>query len=181
MTDQMAYVRAFETNDNHVIQKFYKENYPMVKSMITKQFPILKDEDVKDIFQEGVIALWSNIKDGVFTLSEQVKLSTYLGQICKYKCLDRMKKKSFQMEHSWEDTLDYGEDDVKDFEEDEEVTLLRKSISNLGERCRNLLTYFYFEEKKLQEIALLTGIGESSIKNEKYRCMQKLKELYLKK
>lgn len=180
MINQVSYVQAFEKNDNHMIQKFYKEHYPMVKSMMVKHFPLLKDEDVKDIYQEGIIALWSNIRDGQFTLNAQVKLSTYLLQICKFKCLDRLKKKSFRMENPWEETIDHGEEDYMIFEEDEQVSILRKIIASMPDRCRNLLTYFYFEEKKLHEIAHLLDIGEASIKNEKYRCMQKLKEQFIK-
>lgn len=181
MIDQISYIHAFKTNDNHVIQKFYKENYPVVRTVIARNFPVLKDDDIKDIFQEGVIALWSNIKDDVYVHQENVKLSTYLVQICKFKCMDRLKKKSFQMESVWEESIDFGEADIHHTSEDEEVIKLRALVASMPDRCRNLLTYFYFEEKKLQEIAQILGIGEASIKNEKYRCMQKLKEYFSKK
>lgn len=177
-TDQ-EFIQAFKNRDNRLIQEFYKETFPMVQSMVNRNYPALKDEDVKDVFQEAVIALWTNIQEGTYRPHSDTKLTTYVLQICKFKILDKFKKKSFQNEAVLTDGMDRADDASFEYEEEsEEVSRLRAVLEQMPERCRKILTLFYFEEKKLDEIALLTGIGEASIKNEKYRCMQRLKEQY---
>ena len=169
------YINAFLNNDSRIIKDFYKSTYPMMTSFVNTNFPMLSDDEVKDIFQESVIALWTNIKDGTYQ-DKGSKLSTYVIQIGKFKILDKLKKKSHQMEKPIADNLDYGEEQTIIIEEDPMVEKVKLILKSLPDRCKEILTMFYYNQDSLEDIALATGIGASSIKNEKYRCMKKLKE-----
>ena len=178
MKNDNYFIQAFLSNDNRVIKEYYKETFPMMKSFINSNFPMLRDEEVKDIFQESLIALWTNIKEGKYSKNENVKLTSYTLQIAKFKILDKLKKKSYQMETQIHPGVDKEEENELFIEEDPQVVLLRKLVQKMPERCKKMLTAYYYDEKKLSEIASSLGIGQSSIKNEKYRCMKKLKELF---
>lgn len=173
------YVEAFKSNDNVGIKQFYKESFVIARSFMHKNYSWMSNDDVKDVFQDSVISLWKNINEGKYTPSETTKLSTYLIQVCKFKILDRMKKKSNQMEISNTEMVERSDlADISTSEEDESAKKLQNILLKMPERCKSILMLYYFEKLKLNDIAIQLSIGQASIKNEKYRCMNKLKEMY---
>ena len=56
-----------------------------------------------------------------------------------------------------------------------------QAFKDLGLPCKDLLTKFYFEKKSMNTIAEELQLDAASTRNKKYRCMQKLRELALKK
>ncbi len=177
MTDQ-EFLQAFVNNDRKGIKEFYTVCYPMMKASIGRSYNNLGDDDLKDLFQESMIALWNNIIEGKFQLDPKVKLTTYVIQVCKYKLMDRFKKKSFQMESSNSDWISNMDIEEQDYQESEDEIVLRKILAIMPNRCKSILEFFYFEKLKLTEIAKRLNIGQSSVKNEKYRCMNRLKSMF---
>ena len=54
-------------------------------------------------------------------------------------------------------------------------------FSMLGDRCKELLTLYVFENKKMAEIQKLMGMNsEEVVKSTKYRCKKKMKEVLMK-
>ena len=51
-------------------------------------------------------------------------------------------------------------------------------MEQLGETCRKVLMYYYFDEMSMQEIADKLGFANTdTAKTKKYKCKQKLDEL----
>lgn len=176
--DQSLY-QGLLNNEPKAFEILYKKNFPAVRQQV-KQYGGDED-DAKDIFQEGMIALWNNIRSGSYQLREGVKMSTYLIQICKLRWMDKMKKASFRYEIKQADYQEPGEEtEVIEWIDRDEQTDFQRNFAQLGERCQDLLKRFYFKKQSLQEIAEDLGIGDATAKNEKYRCMQRLKKIVLK-
>jgi DNA-directed RNA polymerase specialized sigma24 family protein len=62
------------------------------------------------------------------------------------------------------------------------IRLAEKVLNELGERCRELLLFFYTGGMKLKDIAVKMGYNsENTAKNQKYKCLEaaknRLKEL----
>ncbi|MFM8832834.1 MAG: RNA polymerase sigma factor, partial [Cytophagales bacterium] len=56
--------------------------------------------------------------------------------------------------------------------------IMAKCLEQLGETCRKVLTYYYFDEMSMQEIADKLGFANTdTAKTKKYKCKQKLDEL----
>ena len=60
----------------------------------------------------------------------------------------------------------------------DQITKVEKMFQQLGEKCRQLLLLYYYEKKKMSEINSIMGFSGNTSKNEKYRCMKKLRTLY---
>jgi hypothetical protein len=73
-------------------------------------------------------------------------------------------------------------DDVGRFEEEElKFGKLSGAIDSIGEPCRSLLTDFYFKGLSMQDIAVkYEYTNAENAKNQKYKCLQRLKKLYFK-
>lgn len=177
--DDSSLYQGLLKNDQSAFEYLYTQNFPAVRQLIFQYRG--SEDDAKDIFQEGVIALWNNIRSGTYQLREGVKLSTYLIQICKLRWMDKMKKASSRYEVKQEVYMEPAEEAevMVEWIDKEEQSQFQQQFAQLGERCQNLLKRFYFLKQSLQEIAEAMTIGEASAKNEKYRCMQRLKKIVL--
>ncbi|MEM6841606.1 MAG: sigma-70 family RNA polymerase sigma factor [Bacteroidota bacterium] len=177
-TDEELY-QGLLNNDAEMFERMYIENFPAVRQQVQRYGG--SEDDAKDIFQEGIIALWNNIRSGSYQLREGVKLSTYLVQICKLRWMDKMKKASHRYEVKQEDYVEpEAEADVLvNWIDQEEQQQFQQQFAQLGERCQDLLKRFYFLKETMQEIAAALSIGDATAKNEKYRCMQRLKKIVL--
>lgn len=177
--DDTTLYEGLKNNEQFAFEYLYKNNYPAVRQLVFQYKG--SDDDAKDIFQEGMIALWNNIRSGSYQLRPDVKMSTYLIQICKLRWMDRLKKASSRYElrqESYQEPAQEAEVEI-DWINREEQSEFQQQFAQLGERCQTLLKRFYFMKQSLQEIADFLSIGEASAKNEKYRCMQRLKKIVL--
>lgn len=171
----------WKDNPERVLKNVYADNFPWLKRYIRQNSG--KMEDAEDVFQESISAAWLNLKTGKFK-GDAEQFNAYVRQICKYKWISRLK--------SAEHTRMVLEDDLSLFEgtADEQELLdeqlgqtmrLNASFADLGEKCRELLGRFYFKRQPLAKIADAMNNTEESIKTIKYRCMMRLRKIYLEK
>lgn len=176
-TDQQLYQGMLD-NDERVFEYLYRKFYPMIRRKIIQLGG--QEEDTRDIFQEGLIATWQNARSGKFRLQDNTKLSTYLIQVCKWRWLDKTRKASSRLEQTLETQPERGESPtvLTRWLQAEEQMQFQQIFRQLGERCREILQRFYFLHQSMQQIAEAYNLGEKTAKNEKYRCMQRLKKIY---
>ncbi len=172
-------VQGFKSNDTVVMKRIYLLTYPKVRNYILKNSG--NEELAKDTFQEAFVACWSNIKADRF--SENGNVEAYLFRIAKNKWTDYLRSSDFkrkaaansltQLKVVTEDTLDNESD------EEHHRRALQQALQQLGGNCKTLLQLFYFEKKSMKEIALAMNVTPASARNQKYRCMEKLRTLSL--
>jgi len=138
------------------------------------------EEDARDIFQEGMIALMKNVRKGQF--NGQSTIETYLFGICKQLFIHQVsRKKSMVSTDSIEEPSDAGlgnETFVQRNLSRERKVFFKKLINILGDTCRQ-----YFEDKAmgyaLEVYADRKNIQYQSAKNISMRCQRKLRDLLL--
>jgi len=64
--------------------------------------------------------------------------------------------------------------------EDVELDALEKAWAFLGEQCVKILTAFYYHDIPLKIFAQNNGLQEDTTRKQKQRCMEKLRESFLK-
>ena len=174
MTDNQIIEEIKNKRNNKAFAALYK-SFPMIKKMIMDNRG--RKEDAEDIFQEALIVLCVKINETDFKLT--AKLSTYLYSVCRFLWNDELKKREKQFAVSFEIGLDKKvEDSIEEIVEGEKkAKLAEKIISELGERCKELLLLFYSESMKLKDIALKMGYSsENTAKNQKYKCLEMAKK-----
>ncbi|WP_254097249.1 RNA polymerase sigma factor [Aquimarina sp. Aq107] len=83
---------------------------------------------------------------------------------------------------SYENSVDYKEtSDVQEVFEEPQLTpqqeLLRQHFKNLGKRCQEMLTLFYYRGLTIDEITESLGYeNKNVVKSQKSRCLKSLKE-----
>jgi len=157
------------------------KHFPMMRKMILSKGG--KKEDAEDIFQEALIILYRRVNEPQFKLSS--KISTYLYSICRFLWKDELKKRNKIPATGFEENIDTAEENAiaEAVEKESKIKIAEKVLTELGDRCRELLIMFYSGTMKLKDIATKMGYtSENSAKNQKYKCLEgakkKLAEVY---
>lgn len=177
--DPIQQVIAIKANDDKFLKDLYLRNFGKVRSYIIRNSG--NEDDAKDIYQEAYIAVWRNIQTDKFIPQNETSLDGYLYKIAQFKWIDHLRKNSGKKQE-----LDINESNLsmdtsaEDESEDEfeiKITHIKSSFLELGKNCKELLSSFYYDKKPLKIIAQESGYTEATVKNNKYRCLQKLREM----
>ncbi|MFC0606058.1 RNA polymerase sigma factor [Winogradskyella pulchriflava] len=183
--NKLQVVVAIKENDSLTLKSIYTQNYPKIEALVLKNSGT--KEHAKDIYQEAFLAVWQNIKQDKFIPKNESSINGYLFTIAKNKWMDVLRSQGYkktivasQLQYfEVKDEENNGIDD--DILKDERLQDVMLAFKNLGEACKSLLSKFYFEKKSMNLIAQELALDSASTRNKKYRCMQKLKAIALKK
>ena len=155
-------------------------------------------EDMRmEIFQDAFIKLWQNIEMGRLHVEDGVllgannepftsTLTTYFMSIARIKYLeyvrtnkkgedfeDEEKKGKFHREELSSSEFGYLYDESTITMED----IIADCIAVMSERCNQILTKFYYEEKNLDVIMteIPSFTNKNALKTMKYKCMETLR------
>ena len=168
-------IEGLQASDDKSFEYFYKNYFPIIRHFI-----ILNSgtgDDAKDVFQECLIELYEKIKSKSFKLNCSIK--TYFYSMCRNQWMTRLKKMSRSVslkETHFEivvvDNLFERNDSIN-----ERQRLILNMVKKLGDSCQKILVMFYYDNISMADIANRLGYTNAdNAKNQKYKCLQKLKE-----
>lgn len=137
------------------------------------------NEDAREFYQASIIILYDNAKAGKLDALRS-SLKTYLFGIGKNLVWQRYRTNHREQVVGAEFYIkNYLYEDV-DSQAAEEINLeiISHNYNQLGEPCYELLGYYYFGRKAMEEIATLMGYkNPETAKNQKYKCMERLRKM----
>lgn len=133
--------------------------YHVAKSLL------YNDADCQDAIQETIVKAF----DKIGTLKQDAYAKTWLIRILINECYGIMRKEkkiisleSCEREEPWMERQDYSD--------------LYEALMRLTDEARLSVTLYYMEGYSVREIARMTGVTESAVKNRLARARAKLKE-----
>ncbi|HYF69714.1 MAG TPA: sigma-70 family RNA polymerase sigma factor [Ohtaekwangia sp.] len=154
--------------DEKALELLYKKYYRMMTKMVISNSGT--EEEAMDVYQDALIVFWQKANSGSLVLTS--KMSTYIYSICQNlwrKELERKKRLSNEEKDSAVS---------QNMDAPERERIIRQCIEQLGDTCKQVLMYYYFEELSMQDIADKMGFANTdTAKTKKYKCKQKLDEL----
>ena len=157
-------------NQRILFKKVFDENSKKVFHLC---YGYTGDKDsANDLMQETFIKVWQHL-DG---FRNQAQLSTWIYRIAVNTCLSYLRTAKRKATDELNDHIieNYSEEPS---EKNEQVALLYKSISQLEENERLLIT-MVLDEVPYPEIAEIAGISEGNLRVKIHRIKQKLTEIY---
>lgn len=167
-------------NDEQFLKFIYQSNYYKIEGYVMDNSGT--PEDAKDIYQEAFVALWRNVQLGKVSFVVFDHLKGYLFRIAQHKWIDELrkrKKKIVQLQFDIEEKETPWQ--PLDADEEDYLQKVETAYTAMGYPCRQLLKRFYFQKQPMREIAEAFSWTEATAKNNKYRCLQKLRNLVLHK
>lgn len=175
--NEQALLKGLANNDSRAIETIYKDNFNMVQAFVLNNNGSY--DDARDIFQEAMIALYEKAQSESFVLTCQIK--TYLYSICRrlwLKKLQQMGRFSNQVDNL-DETIPVEEDLEIHQKRNAEFVIMERAMNSLGEPCKSLLEGYYLKKMGMQELAAAFGYTNAdNAKNQKYKCLMRLKKLF---
>lgn len=137
--------------------------------------------DAEDAFQKGLLNFLLNVETGKYQFQENTKITTVVFDYCKKVWLNELASSRLAMRATMPASYNPANDTdlQKDIERGELITQVRAALHQLKGDCRQLITWFYIDNFSLREIAEKLGMKESSTKQKRYDCTEKLKQIFL--
>ena len=128
------------------------------------------EQEAKDIYQDALLVFWQKSTSKKLVLTS--KISTYIYSICQNlwrKELDRKRRLSSESKDG---------EEYQDLEKKERAQIMAECIGKLGDTCKKVLMYYYYDGMSMQEIADKLGFANTNTaKTKKYKCKKKLDSL----
>ncbi len=167
MSDQEILERI-KKGDESALDFLYKKNYKMMVNMIIKNNGT--EEEAKDIYQDALLAFWQKAASGKLEMTS--KISTFIYSICQNLWRKELDRKS-RLRNEQKDGIVSDSFDVQ-----ERSKIINQCIGELGETCKKILYYFYFDDLSMDEIAEKLGFANAdTAKTKKYKCKKELDKL----
>ncbi|MBK8364725.1 MAG: sigma-70 family RNA polymerase sigma factor [Bacteroidetes bacterium] len=162
-------------SDSAAFSYLYKAHFNMIRNLVEKNSGTY--DDASDIFQETLIIIFEKVRDKKLHIS--CSLKTFIYSVARNQWLKKLNasRKNVQLKN-FEDFIRVEESE-SEFSQDIDIKNL---FAEIGEACRKLLILFYYRKRSMEEISLeLNYSNADTAKNQKYKCIQRLKKLVVEK
>ena len=154
--------------DEKALEYLYSKYYRMMTKMVISNSGT--EQEAKDIYQDALLVFWQKSTSKKLVLTS--KISTYIYSICQNlwrKELDRKRRLSSESKDG---------EEYQDLEKKERAQIMAECIGKLGDTCKKVLMYYYYDGMSMQEIADKLGFANTNTaKTKKYKCKKKLDSL----
>lgn len=166
-------IEEYIVKNNLDIEKVIDDYYNYISTIIRKSHNFrIEDEDemISDVF----LIIWKNQK----RLHIKERFSPYIAGVTKKVIYRKYKEISNTME-----ITQYEENMVDDFDIDNIIeqrninSCITNNLKNIGEIEYKIFTKFYYEGKKVKQIAKEMNMSVSNVKIKLHRTRNKMKEI----
>jgi RNA polymerase sigma-70 factor (ECF subfamily) len=171
-------------DDKHIIKQIQKGDVALFASLIDKykhmvftlSMQIVKNEaDAEEVAQDAFFKAYKNISH----FEGRSSFSTWIYRIAYHEAISKIRKKqvketSYDQENNTPKHNNLIEHEHQDLEKDDRSRFLKLALSKMKGEEATILTLFYYEDKKVDEIAKITGLTSSNVKVKLHRGRQNL-------
>lgn len=173
------YINRIIDGDGKAFDQMYKALKPSFIKITKSKYDMDKSE-AEDLYHESLAVLYNNVATGRLERDSlpDKKLRAYVLQIAKNTLFNKRRKRQpplvFDPNYP---NYPNPEDIPYDQEIDDKLFIIRETVRNMPNPCRDLLKLAIYEKKKNPEIASIMKYAKAaSVKTQRSRCMTRLRE-----
>lgn len=169
-------IRAIRTNQrvNEALQYLYQSHYRYLERYILQNSG--NEDDAADIIQESFLIFIQMIENDKFRQESSIK--SYLYAIIRNLWISELRKrKSMALRgENFSKEKDITELDIStSIVRQESHKLIMSVFAELGEKCKQILYKFYYEDMSMKEIMETEDFSsEQVLRNKKHKCLKRL-------
>ncbi|MCY7353012.1 MAG: sigma-70 family RNA polymerase sigma factor [Cytophagaceae bacterium] len=164
---------------NTAIRCLYDRHTALLKDYVRRNSGSSQDAD--DVIQVVILNFIKAVRSEQYRPLQGVGVGAFLNTICKRHWLNALSQRErvTLRETEYYETDDQASEGVDELlEQREEMEHYLRQFDRLGERCKQILTAQRRDGLSMKEIADLMGFENERVAiNEKFKCIQKLKNL----
>lgn len=170
-------ISALRKGDDRALTRIYKKFKPEFIQWSVREYQ-LNDVEAIELYQLSMVIFYDNVMTGKLNqFTSQTK--TYIYGIAKNKARELLRRKEKKMSLA-ELVVEYVDDDEIEQKKLMESRLerVRRAMTNLGKKCQDIISLFYYKKMDMESIAKLMNYGTTATaKNMKYKCLKQLRKL----
>ncbi len=177
-TELLAALSINNKESDKALNYIYTKHFNAIERLVLNNSGTY--DEAKDVYQDAIILFYEKVRQNQLTLT--CSIGTYLYSVCRnlwLKCL-REKAKTPVFIDTQNDflILDIADTDY-DTETEQLLHIATEQLATLGEKCRQILHYFFWERKTMDFIAQQLGYTNAdNAKNQKSKCMKQLRDKF---
>ena len=155
---------------DRILDDFYNYVYIIVKNGVGVS---ITDEDIEEIISDVFLAIWKNSKN----LPDTMTLKPYLAGTVKN--IIKNKYRGLKLNSSisdYEEELKDNFDIEKITEENEQNRIIQETLKKLKKEEYDIFIMFYYEAKKIKQIAEMLKLSTSNVKTKLHRIRKIIKK-----
>jgi len=130
-------------------------------------------DDAQDVFQNALVVLYSNTQKPSFELTSSI--STYIFSISKNLWLKELRRKKNDSDKPLSENIIQEEGDFP--QKEALISKVEKALNALSENCKRLIELYHYQNFSWKEIVVKMNYkNEHAARNQKYKCLKKLKD-----
>nr|WP_299342085.1 RNA polymerase sigma factor [Allomuricauda sp.] len=178
-TDQYLIARTLN-GDLQAFASLVEKYQEYVFTIVVRMLKV--NEEAEEVAQDTFIKVYESLSG----FKGDSKFSTWLYRIAYRKALDQIRKnknrvQSFELiEDISEDKYQTIDNPSEAMEGQERLQRIKRCINQLNPTDAALVTFFYFEDLSIKEIASITQLTEDNVKVKLHRSRKKLFDLMVK-
>ena len=135
-------------------------------------------EDAEELAQDSFVKAYRSLN----SYKGKSKFSTWIYSITYNNCITLLRKRKMEV-HSLDEQRLSDQDEAFIYDQLREVNkaelekYLNEALSKLPEQDQVLVTLYYYEDQKIEEISQITGLTESNVKVRIHRARKRMYEL----
>lgn len=167
------YFFLFQKGEERGFDYFYHEHF---RPLLHFALSILNEQCLaEDVLEDCFVKLWEKR----LTIESAATIKPYLYTAVRNTCINLLKREKHKSRYAAHarNTDDQFETDVtRKIITSESMQQVYNAIETLPPKHRKLIKMIYLEEKKLKEVASELNLSLSTVKNQKAKAIQLLKE-----
>ena len=162
----ISQIKGGDHNAFAILVEAYKD---MVYSLCLKMTN--SNENAEEIAQDSFVKAYQSIHK----FKGHAKFSTWLYQITYFTCINFLRKNKLTTTSDLSENLTDTDAEILDqIQQDERQNYISKALTYLAPQERALITFFYLEERPINEISTITKLSASNVKVKLHRTRKKL-------
>ena len=176
--------RLKEASFNAELTTIYNDCRTPFLRTFTLKYPTVALEELEEIYNDAVLAMYNNVKTGKLT-ELTCSMQSYINRIGENKIIDIFRQKHVETvpmpEYETADDCERAEEYWQASaspEEEERKNTIYAIVEKLVEPCRKILFSYYYKHLSMDMIAEAMGFASSDVaKTQKSRCMTKMRRV----
>lgn len=160
-----------KTKDIIDIDAIFKEyNSYVFKIVINESNNKLSKQDKEELVSDIFFQLWKNQKK----IKDLKKIKSYIGKIAKNTTKNKLRSLKQQVSFD-ENIIGITKDNMQSYYVSEQLDLINKELLKMDVLDKDIFIMYYYNNKKIKDIALIKNIKISTVKTRLHRTRKKLK------
>ncbi|WP_291787537.1 sigma-70 family RNA polymerase sigma factor [Cecembia sp.] len=175
-TEEIISAIRSKENINMALNYLYKSHYKYLEKYVLQNSG--NEDDAADIIQEGFLVFIKMAEENKYR--QEASIKSYLYSIVKNLWISELRKrKSMSIRNEiFTNNKEETEVDISvALIKHESYQLVMDTFSELGEKCKQILYWFYYENLSMKEMMELDNFSnEQVLRNKKHKCLKRLIE-----